>query len=108
MEQTSSLTRKLAAAQDHVVTKGRKETYRYEIFTTFSSKLLELVARYFKDASIVPVLGAWVGQGEAGAIVVIVAPLDQLQDVFSLCGDIKATTHETILLGYAPVSTWEF
>ena len=95
MKQTSTLTRSLAAAQEHHVA---QTAVTYRLYTEDVPGLVDLTKRYFKGASFFYGQGLSDGQIEAARIIEIVGTLADLQRIVDLAGDIRVTNHQSTVL----------
>lgn len=116
MKQTSSLTRRLAAAQEKhaaAILHSPFAAVRYTLFTedvdwlaglAVPGLLPELVGRYFKGATILYGDGLWQGTIERAACIIIIGTHADLQRVFDLAGDIRVKRGQsTVLVTWEPV-----
>ena len=95
MEQTSTLTRNLATAQE---THAAATAVVYRLYTEDLPGLVDLTKRYFDYASFFYAQGLDNGTVEAARIIEIVGTLADLQRVVDLAGDIRVTNGQSTVL----------
>lgn len=78
----------------------------FRLYTEWADNLVELVSRYFGDATIIPTIGIWRGETEDGAVIEIVGTVADLQSVTHLAGDIRHRNEQSaVLVTWGTLST---
>lgn len=95
MEQVSSLTRSLSAAQ---VAHAKNRAVAFRIYTERKDNLPRIVARYFTGATLFDALGMWQGLIEQSTVVEIIGTLADAPNVLKLAGDIGYINAQTSVL----------
>lgn len=113
MKQISSLTRNLAASQEHAAYRnGQRNTagVAYRLYvglppaTTVSSHAI--VARYFQGATLTRAAGLWDSVLENSDIIDILATADDLQKIVFLAGALRHVYgQDAVLVTWAPTSS---
>ena len=102
MRQTSSLTRKLAEAQEthaRQLSTVDSETVVYRLYTEDRDNLVDLTRRYFSGATFTYGVGIWQYGQEVARIIDIVGKRSDLQAIVNLAGDIRqANAQDTVLV----------
>jgi hypothetical protein len=110
MKQTSSLTRKLAKAQDRLyvdfpVTPKPNQAVVYRLYTEDLGNLTELASRYFSGFTLLFGNGVWQGVGESSVVIEVIGTTADLEQIAYLAEDIRRENNQSsVLVTWANVS----
>jgi hypothetical protein len=114
MKQTSTLTRRLAANQEHAAYRKGQMAQAGFLYTLYVGQpkmavdvtCSSIVARYFPGATIRSAVGLWQGETEFCKTVEIVATRADLQNIVSLAGDLRHVYgQESVLVTWTSCSS---
>lgn len=102
MKQASTLTRRLAEAQELHAACALREAESapllFRLYTESFDNLRDYTQHYFKGATFLHGIGLWEGCTENVTIIEVVGTLDDLQNVVFLAGDIREANHQSSVL----------
>lgn len=104
MKQTSSLTRKLTAAQERnaesTVNAHANLAVVYRLYTEDNTDAIwaEIIQRYFKGYTLFRGTGVYQGVREQGVAIEIIGSAADLQSIVHLAGDIRQVNNQSSVL----------
>ncbi len=115
MKQTSSLTRNLAASQEHAAYRnGQRNTagVAYRLYLGLPPgdadlpPIAPIITRYFRGATLSESRGIWEGVVEDATAIDILATYGDLQKIVSLAGDLRHVYgQDAVLVTWAPTAS---